>query len=313
MAVWGGMAIRYRFPGPESVRMLIGATFALLGLVALFARLWTGRNSTLAPFLLAFALLAGWWNSLKPPAVGDWSPDVARQVTGQIDGDILTLTNVRNFEWHDDGSFTANWNRQAYDLNDLATVDLFLSYWAGPSMAHFILSFAFEAGQYLAWSIEVRREVAGSFSPVADLFKANPIVIVAANERDVVGLRTNIRRENVQLFRLKPDKKTARNLLEEYVRDANALAEAPEWYNSITTNCTTVVLKMMQAIGDGLPLDWRIIVNGYLPEFGYDRGALNTEYSIAELRRLGSVSSKGQSFSLKPGYSEAIRDGVPRP
>ncbi|MDJ0992926.1 MAG: DUF4105 domain-containing protein [Dinoroseobacter sp.] len=310
--IWGVMALWFRGPEVEWARYLLCGSLAVLGFSTVVVRLWSGRNRTLIPYVLAFMLLLGWWNSIDAPLERDWAPDVARQVTGTIEGDILTLENVRDFAWRE-GDSDQNWITSSFDLSKLQSLDLFLSYWSRPSIAHFILSFGFEGGEYLAWSIEVKREADGVYSPIADMFKSNPIVIVAATEKDVIGLRTNIRKEDVQLFRLRTAPSSARRLLEEYVRDANELSVKPRWYNSITTNCTTVVFKMLDAIGDAPPFDWRIIVNGYLPEFGYERGAVNTDYTIEELRDLGSVSAKGQAYTLKPGYSEAIRAGVPSP
>lgn len=313
ITAWGVMALWYRLPFDDLARNILCGLFGLTGLFTLAALVWRRRARNFLPFLLAVVLLMSWWSTLHPPSDREWSPEVARQVTGQINGDILTLDGVRDFQWRSDGSFDENWEVKTYDLSQLVTTDLFLSYWAGPEMAHFILSFGFADGRFLAWSIEVKRQKNGGFSPIADMFKENTIAIVAATELDVIGLRTNIRKENVQLFRLRTDPNDARKLLQEYVRDANILAKEPHWYNSITTNCTTVVLKMLNAIGNGIPFDWRIIVNGYLPEYGYERGSVNTGYSIEELRELGSVSPKGQAFGLRPGFSDAIRQGVPSP
>ena len=127
-----------------------------------------------------------------------------------------------------------------------------MSYWAGPEIAHTILSFGFEGGDYLALSIEVRRVKGGEFSPLADLFKTNPLVIIAADERDVVRVRSNIRHEDVQIYRLNAPPEKVRPLLLEYVDDANALSNAPKFYNSISTNCTTTIVKMMRAVGDSI-------------------------------------------------------------
>lgn len=311
LTLWGILALWYRTPFEGLFRIGLCAAFGLTGLWAAMAPFLKNRLRAVTAFALCFALLTAWWITLQPPSEGNWSPDVARQTTGQIVNDTLQLSNVRNFRWHDDGSYEEKWESQTYDLNMLATTDLFLSYWAGPEMAHFVLSFGFTDGRYLAWSIEVRRQLNGGFSPVADAFKTNSLVILAATELDVIALRTNVRKEDVRLFRLGTDPDVARKLLEEYVRDANQLAIEPQWYNSISTNCTTVVVKMLRAIGSGPSFDWRFIANGYLPEYGYEHGSLNTDYSIEELRELGSVSSKGQAHGMKPKFSEAIRLGVP--
>lgn len=312
-ALWGALAIWYKLPLPDAPRVLISAGFALSGLAVIAAHFSTRSIPALGIYAALFVGLLLWWGTIKPPSDGNWSPDVARQVTGRIEGDLLTLSNVREFDWREPEDVAPFWTTRTYDLTQLKSVDMFLSYWAGPEMAHLILSFGFEGDQYLAWSVEVRREIDGGFSPIADFFKGNTLVIVAASEADVVGVRSNIRGEDVQLFRLRPSKDVARALLEEYVQDANDLAQTPVWFNSVTTNCTTVVLKMMKAVGNGVPFDWRLIVNGYLPDYGYDRGTLNTDYPLAELRRLGQIAPRAREAGLGPQFSAVIRQGVPVP
>ncbi len=311
--VWGALALWYHGPFADQTKLFAIGAFALFGLLCCIGLFTRRRVGVLGLFGLVFAGLLFWWVGITPPTDRNWAPDVARQVTGKIEGDILTLENVRSFEWHGPHEATPAWDTRSYDLSQLETVDMFLSYWAGPLMGHFIVSFGFSDGRYLAWSVEVRREVGGGFSPVADAFKTNTLVIVAADERDVVGVRSNWRKEDVQLFRLAADPQTARALLAEYVRDANALAQRPEFYNSLTTNCTTVVVRMMQAIGSGLPVDWRLLANGYVPDFAYDHQALDMRHSISDLRALGRIERRANAYGLKPGFSEAIRQGVPAP
>jgi hypothetical protein len=181
-------------------------------------------------------------------------------------------------------------------------------------MAHVIMSFGFEGGDQLAWSIEVKRRNGGTFSPLADLFKSNPLVIIAADERDVVGVRSNVRGEDVQLYRLGTPPDAARKLLLEYLVDANALSATPEFYNSITTNCTTTIVKMIRAVGDAIPLDWRLIVNGYLPEYAYGRGALDTRVPLSELKAAAHIDKRARAAGLSsPDFSRLIRVDVPSP
>lgn len=311
--VWGALALWFRLPGPETQRLIVSCGFGLLGLGMLIMLFTPNRVRAVAVFSLVFAGLLGWWSTIIPPTNGNWSPDVARQVTGKIDDDTLTLTNVREFEWRSDTDFTEKWTTRSFDLSELQTLDMFLSYWAGPEMAHFVMSFGFANGDYLAWSVEVRREIGGGFRPVADAFKTNTLVIMATVEQDVVGVRSNIRGEDVQLYRLSTPPEIARRLLEEYVRDANALSKKPEFYNSLTTNCTTVVLKMISAIGDALPMDWRLLANGYLPDYAYERGTLDTRLPLEEIRALSHIEGRAQAAGLGSGFSGAIRVGVPTP
>lgn len=310
---WAVMALWYQLPFPPPAKITVGCLFGLLGLatiVMLFTRL---RTWSLIGFVGCFGLLLTWWSTIKPLADADWAPEVARQVTGTRNGDLLTLTNVREFEWRSKSDFTERWTTRTYDLKTLKSADLFMSQWGNPNIAHVILSFGFEDGNFIAWSIEVRRRIGGAFSPVADLFKSNPLVIIAADERDVIGVRSNFRGEDVQIYRLKAPPQAARALLLEYVVDANALSTTPEFYNSITTNCTTTIVKMMRAVGDVVPFDWRLIVNGYLPEYAYDRGALDTRLPLADLRARAHIEARAKTAGLSAEFSRLIRIDVPSP
>ena len=210
---WAAGALWYQLPVPPSARIVAAFLCGVLGLATIVAIFTKLRNWSLLLFLLCFVLLLTWWNTIMPLEHADWAPEVARQVTGTRNGDVLTLNNVRNFEWHGKTDFTGRWVTRTYDLSKLRTADLFLSQWGNPNIAHVILSFGFEGDDFIAWSVEVRRRVGGAFSPVADLFKSDPLVIVAADERDVVGVRSNFRGEDVQLYRLKASPEAARALL----------------------------------------------------------------------------------------------------
>jgi hypothetical protein len=283
------------------------ALAGIAGLLGYASRRW------LLAYAIVFAGLVGWWNTLQAPSDADWAPELARQVTGSIDEDTLTLNNLRAFEWRSAEDFAERWTDRSYDLSKLQSVDLFLSYWGGPTMAHYMLSFGFEGGEYLAWSIEVRRKSNDSFSPIADFFKAHPISIIASEERDVIGLRTNIRRENVHLFRIKMDDDARRRLLEAYLKAANSIADRPRWFNSVFTNCSRTSILLARYSGIAVPMDWRIIVNGYMPDYLYELGALNTDVPLEELYRLSSISERARAEGLSEGYSAAIRAGASMP
>jgi Domain of unknown function (DUF4105) len=313
LSAWIGLALWFRLPAPEGLRAAAAIVFVILGLATIGALFLRRALIALVIFALTFAGLLVWWSTIKPPLDGDWAPDVARQTTGSIEGDILTLSDVRDFDWRTDSDFTEKWSKRSYDLSKLKTLDLFLAYWAGPEMAHVIMSFGFEGGEHIAWSVEVRREKTGVFSPIADAFKNHTLVYLATTERDSVRLRTNVRGEDVRLYRLNTPADQARALLREYVVEATELAAQPKFYNSITANCATVVFKLVRAAGSTLPFDWRLVVNGFLPGYLYDHAAVVTTMPLSELMERARVSPQAKAADRSPDFSQLIRVGVPSP
>jgi hypothetical protein len=306
-AIWGCLALWHRLPVAAPWRGVAAAALAGLALAGLAVMVVAGQPIGLLPFAFVFAVLLVWWTTLRPPAQGDWAPDVARQVTGHVDGNMVTLTDVRAFEWRSKTDFDPVWITRAYDLTTLQSLDLFLCYWGNPHITHVVTSFGFANGEYLAWSVEVRRRRGGRFSPVADLFKANPLVLVAGEERDVIGVRSNIRGEDVRLYRMQGHPGVMGPLLLEYVDDANRLAKRPVYFNSLTTNCTTTVIKMMRAAGGRLPFDWHLIVNGYLPAYAYKRGALGRDRPLEEIIAAAAIRDRALAAGLGPDFSQRIR------
>lgn len=311
VTTWSSLSLWYRAPGPELARGTLALGFALAGLVSCYGIL-RGRRRAALVLILLFALDLAWWSTIRPPAVADWADDVSRQVTGTITGDRLVLEDVRDFEWRSDTDYTQRWTAREYNLKDVRTLDLFMSYWAGPEMAHMIFSFGFSDGRYLAWSVEVRRRKGGEFSPIADLFKSNPLVMVASEERDVIGVRSNVRGENVQLFRLNTSPEITRDILLAYVAQSNDLARTPRFYHSLMTNCTMSIFALIKSLGISIPLDWRLVVNGYLPDYAYEIGVLDRRRPLSQIRDLAQISAHAKMASPDE-FSSAIRIGVPNP
>jgi hypothetical protein len=313
VGLWSAMALWFRLPAPDALRAVaagVAGVAALATMIALFSRF---RWRAMGLFVLAFAGVLVWWSTILPPLHGDWAPDVARQTSGTVNGDILTLSDVRDFDWRSDDAFTERWEPRSYDLSKLDTLDLILSYWAGPKIAHLIMSFGFSDGQVLAWSIEVRREKVGAYSPIADAFRSHTLVYLATDERDTVRLRSNVRGEDVRLYRLRASPQAIRTLLLGYVDEANDLKHEPQWYNSITTNCSTAVSQMIRRLGGALPLDWRLLVNGFLPGYLYDHGAVNTSIPLAELMERARIDERARAADQSPDFSRLIRIGIPAP
>ena len=165
------------------------------------------------------------------------------------------LDKVRDFVWRTDTDYTPRWIARSYDLAQLESLDMIVSYWARRAIAHMLISFGFGDDQHVVFSVEIRRQKHQRFSEMGGFFKEFEVVIIAAEERDIVRLRTNVRREQTYLFRLNFTPEVMRALFLAYVAEANALVRTPRFYHTITGNCTTVLYAMLKRIVGRLPVE----------------------------------------------------------
>ena len=313
LGAWCALALWYWCGGQEPWRSLLAgaaATGTLVAVAGLARQRWW-RPVTVYGVAVALVLL--WWATLAPTHHRDWAPEVARSVTATFAGDRVVLRNVRNFTWRSDADFDPLWEERTYALSHVTDVDLLMSYWMGEAIAHTIVSFGFDDAPRLAFSIEIRKEAQEHFSALAGFFKQYELALIAADERDVVRVRSNVRGEDVRLYRLNMTPSQAARLLRVYLEEANTLARTPRFYHTLTSNCTTLVFEMVRSIHPGLPLDARIIFSGYLPNYAYAVGALDTRLAFARLRALARIHDKAVQADADPRFSEQIRAGVPVP
>jgi hypothetical protein len=312
---WGALALWFQLLHPAA--LAIACAWSLLGAAATFF-LWRQRDrrrtrAVYAAFLVAAALLLGWWHSLAPSHDRVWADDVARLLASEVDGDRVTLRNVRNFEWETETRYTPRWETREYDLAHLVSGDLILSYWMGPHIAHTLVSFGFDDGRKLVFSLEIRKERQESFSAIGGFFREFEQVIIAADERDLVRTRSNVRKEDVYMYRLRATPAQLRTLFRGYLERAEDLRRKPEFYNTLTSNCTTIVFDLARQIAPGLPLDYRLLASGHVDEYAYDEGALTPGVPFTALRRLGYIDLRAQAADTDDSraFSRAIRVGMP--
>ena len=306
---WGALALH--FAGPASLASVLPIAWIVLGLALLIRvrPLWRA----LLLFTAAFAALLLWWSQIAPRNDRDWQADVAHPPTAEVHGDLLTVHNLRNFDYRSENDFTPRWETRTYDLSQLRGLDLFLSYWGSPAIAHTIMSWDFSGGQHLAISIETRKERGETYSAVAGFFKQYELYYVVADERDLVRLRTNFRGEDVYLYRLRTPPAVARSLLLDYVARMDALAETPVFYNAASQNCTTTIRMHTKHIGVAKPWDWRLLVNGYIDQLLYEEQLIDTALPFPELRARSHINDRAKPAVDDPDFSTRIRAGLPEP
>ncbi len=304
---WGMAAIYYMGPGDVTKNIIITVLYAAL-LPFIFWLTRSFRGGLFCSFIL-FALLLFWWQSLTPSGDKDWAPDVTRVSHGEIQGDRLIMYNVRNFRYTDEDNFTTRWETREYDLEKLQNLDIFLSYWASDHITHTIMSWDFGEDNHLAISIETRKDKSQSYSAVQGFFKQFELIYIAADERDVIRLRTNYLKERVYYYRLNVSKEASRAFLENYLEEMERLSHVPEFYNALTRNCTTTIHLHSRAVGrqETTAFDWRLILNGHVDELLYDRSVISRDMAFDVLRKASRIDLYMQKYGVE-GFSRKLRE-----
>jgi hypothetical protein len=263
--------------------------------------------------LLLLAIGLAWYFSRRPSNVRDWQRDVARVATAEVQGSRVLLKNVRNFAYRTRTDYDERWEEREYDLSAIDGLDLFFIYWGAPLIAHTIVSWSFADGRHLAISVETRKRKGQEYSALRAFFRQYELIYVVADEEDVIKLRTNVRGEQVYLYRLRTRPAAARALLVDYLGAVNAIARKPLWYNALLANCTSVIRERVIHAGGKVPFSWRLFANAYLPEFLYRRGELDTALPFEELKARSHVNAR--ALAVRPGedFCVRVREGLPMP
>jgi len=309
-AVWAFGALFYDFPIPG-----FGKWSAILFVVILLAALILvrGKARKLGCVFLAFVVVLAWWRTLKPTNDRQWQPDVAVTAWADINGDDVTVHNVRNCDYRTEDDYAVHWETRMVHLSQLNGLDLSIDYWGSPWMAHPIVSFRFADALPLCFSIETRKAIGQSYSAVGGLYRQYTLIYIVADERDSIRVRTNYRTaEDVYLYRTLASPAQVRARFLEYIDSVNALHDHPRWYNAATTNCTTSI-RTQRPTNERAPWDWRLLVNGKADELLYERHVIATGgLGFAELKQQSRINELARAADQAPDFSRLIRAAVPR-
>ena len=308
MACWATLAILFsNLPG--FLRPWTAGIFGIASLVATVGR-YSNRRTRLG-FLAAFAVVLVWWLLMPPSNSRNWQPDVALLPWGEIQGSRVTIHNIRNCDYRSETDYTVRHYDRTFDLAKLKSIDLSLVYWGSPYIAHTMISFSFEGDGTVCFSAETRKEIGEAYSTIMGFFRQYELTYVVADERDLIGLRTNYRGEQVYLYRLNESADLARKVFLDFLREVNALKDRPEWYNALTGNCMTSFHIYAAPYNPDARLDWRLIINGFIDEMLYERKGVDTSLPFAELKKRSLVNERAKGLDKTPDFSQQIRVGLP--
>ena len=260
-------------------------------------------------FACAWPFLTG-----SPRGDREWAPDVSRAVTAEVDGDKLVVHDVRNFRWRSLSDYDTAWEDRTYDLARIVRVWFVLvPFHDQDEVAHTLLSFEFEGGEFLAVSPEIRKERGESFSASGGLFRNFELFYTVGDERDMVKLRTDFFGDEVFVFPVKGTKEGARTALLDVVARVNGLAAQPEWYDALTNSCAVNVARHANAVIPGsIGKSWRVALPGWSDELALELGFIDFEGTVPEARARFKANEKAAAAGDSPDFSTLIRE-LPSP
>jgi hypothetical protein len=308
LVAWATLAIYYSNLPWAGLRLGLAGAFAAFAIWTL----WLSRRRHMSEALIVLFLgVVVWWLSISPSHDRAWRPEVAVMPRAIIDGDRVRLTGVRNFDYRTRNDFTVRHEEREVRLSHLTGLDFYVSYFSEGPVAHTFLSFIFDNAPPLSISIETRPEVGEGFAPVASLFKQFELIYVVGDERDLVRVRTNHRREAVYLYRLNTSADDARRLLLVYLARINELADRPEFYHLLSNSCTINIVRYANAAGREGRFDVRHLLNGLVDSYLYHSGRVDTALPFDELRRRSLINDAAQAADGAPDFSQRIRASLP--
>ena len=300
---WSATALWLHLSGAPRLLALAALGAAALAALVLRAR---SRRAGWGALLVAALAVGGWYQTITPQQSRTWDRDVARGVTARVEGDIVTLGNVRDFDWTSPTEATERWIQRRHDLDQLETVDMLTSVWDSPDIAHLLVSFGFADGEHVVFSVEIRREAGERFNEIGGFFRQFELVLIGATERDIVRLRTDHRQEDVRMYPVLLTPEQRRAMFLSYVGLAQRLEAEPAFYNTLTANCTTVVYQLAKTLKSDLPLDWRLVMSGHLPEYLDSLGVLGGDGPLVDRIAAAGIGERARAAAGRE-YSDAIR------
>lgn len=308
LIAWATLAIYYSNLPWAGVRLGLAIAFAVFSIWGL----WLSRRRHM-PVTVAVLFLGvvAWWLSIPPSNDRNWRPEVAVMPRAFIDGDRVRLTGVRNFDYRTRNDFTVRYEEREVQLSHLVALDFFVSYFMEGPVGHTFVSFIFDNAPPLSISIETRPEVGEGFAPIASMFKQFELIYVVGIERDIVGVRTNHRREPTYLYRLNTSADDVRRLFQVYLERINELADRPEFYHLLTNSCTINIIRYANAAGREGRFDIRHLFNGLIDSYLYRSGRIDTTLPFDELRRRSLINEAAQAADGASDFSQRIRATLP--
>ncbi len=263
-------------------------------------------------------LLYVWFTRIRPrtPSVNsDWNTDCEFQSSALIEDNHITFSKVRNFTWRTTKDRDEVWEDNVkFDLTEIKDIWFIVDHFHKiKGLAHTFLSVEFNDGRCISFSFEARRIKGERYHPWKGLWRSYELFLLVGFESDVLGLRTNVKRNQDYLFRAVTPPDKDRQLLIALAQKMNQLNENAEWYHSLFTTCNTSIVKVVNHITPGrIPFVWRNFLPGYTPKAAFKLGLIEDWGGLDNTIKLARVDQLAQSWNGIDDYSNFIRQKMPQ-
>lgn len=307
---WALLALSLTGAGPEGPHLLRALGAVLLSGAAVAVWLRHSKRAAVGVMAVGCVAIWGWTQTVRPAKHADWAPDLARSARAEVEGTRVTLYDVRDFRYRSTSDWDAAWYSATYDTRELTgawfIVEPFSGVWGA---AHTMVSFGFADGRYLVFSVEVRREKGETFSALGGLFRQFELTYVVGDERDLVQLRSNHRKDDVYLYPVDASRERIASFFLDMVARMNALHEAPEFYDTLTNNCTTNLVRHLEKVSQvEVPYDHRTLLPAFSDALAYELELIDRDAPLDTVRKRYHINARAQAADGRQDFSRRIRE-----
>ncbi len=306
---WASLALALTGTGPEGPHGVRTLGAGVLVALAVVAWRWRSRRWGVAVMVLGCLAVHGWVRTFQPSNTRDWAPDLARAPWAEVAGARVTLHDVRDFRYRSTTDWDPAWYTATYDTGALTDASFIVEPFSGfYGAAHTMVSFGFADGRHVVFSVEVRREQGETFSAVGGLFRRFEITYVVGDERDLVQLRSNFRHDDVYVYPVKASKERITAFFLDMVQRMNGLHAQPEFYDTLTSNCTTNLVRHFEKVASkDVPYDHRTLMPAFSDALAYELGIIDTDAPLEQVRQRYHINARALAAQGRDDFSARIR------
>lgn len=248
-------------------------------------------------------------NSPQPTHQREWRPDLSVLPYAEISSDSVHLFNIRDCEYRTEEDYDVRHFDRLIPLSELRTLDfVVVPFKETPLLAHTMLDFGLADGTQLVCSFEARLKNGQNYQAVGGAMSSFELMYVIGTERDMIRLRTSVRKVDVHIYPARVTPEQVQKLFVASMARANEIARKPEFYDTLTNNCTTNIVSLINQLKPGtIGQDIRVVLPGHSDKLAYDMGLLAVQGPFEQVKAACKVNLNAELYYDDPDFSKRIR------